>query len=582
MQIAILNEIPKDEKLANKWDDLVSQMEQPEVFFTYEWALAVSLSFSESIRPFLILVADKDNGKLIGVAALAVRHGKDDQIFFLADKTADYCDFISNPGDRHKIVDAVFGELKQTGRSKFVMANFPEISTTNRSIKDIARKHGFYMVSQEETICPQVNFEVNPRRTELKMSLDQKKKIRRYFNALSKMGALDIVHTKNLEEITSELQNIIHAHIVRFFSSGRVSPFINEERRRFLSNVSKILTDKGWFVLSKLSLNKKALAWNIGFQFSGKWFWYMPTYEIGFEKESPGSVLLKDVLERAIDMSDIHIVDLGLGDEFYKSRFANTAQKILQITFTDSRINYSQVLLKTIIVKNLKRFPSADIYVRKSINFAFTAYRRMQEKGIWYLFKKLLSNVVHFFWNCEKLVFFKWEMPKQIEQNTENCPFPILKPIDGLMLAEAALHFATDKEALLYLTRSGERLRKGIQGFVLIKEDTIPVHFCWVSDFKGFFISELQTVLDPPEENAMVIFDCWTPALFRGLGFYPRAIRLIASQFYNTGKTVWIFSAVKNIASIKGIKKAGFNMRFLVASRGIFFWRKLNKYKENN
>ncbi len=50
--------------------------------------------------------------------------------------------------------------------------------------------------------------------------------------------------------------------------------------------------------------------------------WYKPTFDISYAKRSPGEVLLKILLEYALE-HDVAKFDFTIGDEDYKYRFAN-------------------------------------------------------------------------------------------------------------------------------------------------------------------------------------------------------------------------------------------------------------------
>jgi hypothetical protein len=70
VQVTVLKEIPEDPDLSEAWNTLVLAMENPEVFFTYQWALAASRGFQSRLSPLLFLMYD--SGQLTGVVALAI------------------------------------------------------------------------------------------------------------------------------------------------------------------------------------------------------------------------------------------------------------------------------------------------------------------------------------------------------------------------------------------------------------------------------------------------------------------------------------------------------------------------------
>ena len=74
MRLVLHREIPEDNNLARQWNELVWQMECPEVFYTYEWALAVSRAYRDSITPLLMLAYEQDS--LVGVVSLATNRSR--------------------------------------------------------------------------------------------------------------------------------------------------------------------------------------------------------------------------------------------------------------------------------------------------------------------------------------------------------------------------------------------------------------------------------------------------------------------------------------------------------------------------
>ena len=67
LRLVVLREIPEDAELCSQWDALVNRVDQPQVFFTYEWAVAVQRAYREKLHPLVILAYD-DAGPLAGVA----------------------------------------------------------------------------------------------------------------------------------------------------------------------------------------------------------------------------------------------------------------------------------------------------------------------------------------------------------------------------------------------------------------------------------------------------------------------------------------------------------------------------------
>ncbi len=120
MKLVVYQGIPDDASLRNGWNDCVQQMERPEIFFTYEWALAVSRAYKDSLKPLLFVGYEGES--IVGGVALAIGRA---ETVFLNSATADYCDFICDPKYRAQFVDTVFTELRRLGVPSLVLANLP-------------------------------------------------------------------------------------------------------------------------------------------------------------------------------------------------------------------------------------------------------------------------------------------------------------------------------------------------------------------------------------------------------------------------------------------------------------------------
>jgi hypothetical protein len=138
-----------------------------------------------------------------------------------------------------------------------------------------------------------------------------------------------------------------------------------------------------------------------------------------------------------------------------------------------------------------------------------------------------------------------------------------LGPVTWENLAEAAIANADDPDTLQYLLRLAARLKDGkTSGSVLHDLGEQAVHFLAVASVNGFHVEEINHTIDGSESEGVVIFDCWTPARYRGLGYDPYAIRWAATELLNNEQRVWIFCAAGNTPAVQGILKAGFTYRY--------------------
>jgi CelD/BcsL family acetyltransferase involved in cellulose biosynthesis len=367
LRLVLHQEIPDDALLADQWNELVWQMECPEVFYTYEWALAVSRAYRASITPLLLLAYEQD--LLVGVAALAMDRSQK-RATFIAGATADYCDFISNPQLRSEFVQLVCSELRNLKIAQLVLANLPADSSTSRALSLGARTHEYSLFSRPAFRCAQVVLPSPERKESAKRSMQRKEMLRRHLKAMSKIAPVELRHLKSWAEIAAALPEFEQAHIARFISAGRVSNLLNEQRRDFLAELARLLSAQGWITLTSLNIGDKSIAWNYGFQFAGSWFWYMPTFDSGFRRYYPGLCLLAKIVEEACESPEINRVDLGLGAESYKERFATNSRPTVDVTITASIARHLKEIVRYRAASAIKSFPPLEHSVRRLLGRA--------------------------------------------------------------------------------------------------------------------------------------------------------------------------------------------------------------------
>jgi CelD/BcsL family acetyltransferase involved in cellulose biosynthesis len=361
LRLVLHREIPDDDGLARRWNTLVQQMERPEVFFTYEWALAASRAYRDYVTPLLVLAYDRDC--LVGVVALATDRARR-ETFFLAGATADYCDFVSSPAHRFEFVDLVFGELRRLGTSALVIASLPEDSATSCALAPAAGAHGYKTFSRPASRCAQIVMGSSIERQKLRDSVANRKALRYSLKGLGKHGPLSIDHLKSRRNLQAGLPEFIRAHIARFLASGRHSNLAQPQRQVFLTELASLLSAEGWIVLTRLRVGNNSVAWNYGFQFCGGWFYYQPTFDTNWRQFSPGFCLLSKIVEAGCDDPEIERVDLGLGAEGYKERFATGARQTLDFMATASTTRYLQEAARYHVAAAIKSSPRLEHGVR--------------------------------------------------------------------------------------------------------------------------------------------------------------------------------------------------------------------------
>jgi len=361
LRLVLCREIPDDANLGRQWNELVQQMECPEVFYTYEWALAVSRAYHDSLTPLLFLAYEQDS--LVGTVALAMDKARR-STFFLAGTTADYCDFVSFPELRAELVNRVLAELRILGVPTLVLANLPADSATARTIGPSADFQGYNLFSQPAYQCGQVLLHTLEQRESIR-GLVRHKRERRYLKALAAKVPVVVDHLRLWDQIAPALPSFSKAHIARLSAIGQISHLSSPQRVAFLSELARLLSSHGWITLSQLRAGDQPIAWLYAFRFARHWSFYQMTFDCRFGEYSPGSGLRLRVIEEACDSSGTDFVDLGLGGEHHKKRWATGARETLNVTLARSAVTYLRVAARYHVAAAIKTSPRLEHCVRR-------------------------------------------------------------------------------------------------------------------------------------------------------------------------------------------------------------------------
>lgn len=130
----------------------------------------------------------------------------------------------------------------------------------------------------------------------------------------------------------------------------------------------------------------------------------------------------------------------------------------------------------------------------------------------------------------------KWEMlvPEKVNSLSEIGPFDVNEGLKRLQ----------QDDYLCYLAYSRQQL----------------THYSWVQRSGIHPITEAGISV-PVESGDFWIFHCVTAEWARGQGIYAATLERIVGEHFKAGyQTAWIYTDRKNIASQKGIRRAGFSL----------------------
>ena len=319
--------------LEESWDRLLERAGGCSVFQTLPWQQAWWEAFGAG-RQLLPVVAHA-GPRLVGVAPL-VATGNRLQFLGSANHASDYCDFVVDP-DFPAAVGALL-DCACTAAGPFrriEFAHLPAHSPNRARLLAYFSGRGARVRARVEQLAParRLGDAEADRRAANKQSL------RRHARHFRSAGELRFDRPRDTEGVLRYLDRFFEQHVARWAGSGSPSLFRDPQQREFYRALVRRLMPRGWLRFDAMLFDGEPVAFHFGFEYRRRFFWYKPAFEIGLAARSPGEVLIKHLLEDAIERG-LEEFDFTVGAEPFKFRFANVVREVGSVTAYASAADY--------------------------------------------------------------------------------------------------------------------------------------------------------------------------------------------------------------------------------------------------
>lgn len=315
MQIRVYDSFSRIPLERNDWNALIQRSATNTLFQTHQWATAWWKTFGEKYT--LSYLAVEDAGQLCGFAPLMTAENSGGSLHFLADANSDYCDFAAD-GNRYAVLDEIvrFFAHDNPRWDRLSLRNIPEQSATLATLMTLCAKYGLWPRITRRIAAPRIVFGDDGHSNKLKYS------VRRHCNRLERLGNVEFRILHDRKELPRMLDALYTQHIGRYRHKGERSLFENPLCRSFYATLAEELLESGWLHFSELLLDGRPLALHYGFEYNKVLTWYKPAFDIAHRQYSPGTVLIKHLIDYARERR-LDALDFTIGNELFKDRFSN-------------------------------------------------------------------------------------------------------------------------------------------------------------------------------------------------------------------------------------------------------------------
>jgi len=376
MDIKVITNWDELHKLKNDWRGLVELDPYATIFQSYEWTEAWRDTFSHTAKPYIVSVSK--NSQLLALAPLIKQ---DDIIKFITSplNESEYNEFIVEPSHaelRNELAKYLF---RENSGSHFELSNVRLTSPLTPILRKFSDADKNSHVTESASMQMHLNGRIN------------KRDIRSRRNRLSRHGQLSLTQP-NSNEIRPALDRFFSWHRTRFgHSLSRYRRLQTKpEFQKFYENLERSLN--GRTNISTLELDHEPISYMFTLQHAKTLYDLLPSYNHLLQHFSPGSILLQDTINEAVENGTISF-DMLQGSESYKLRFANASTPLRTFTFYPS--SFKKLKSRTIFVaiQLLKPFISRLIDIINIFNLTKrVVFFLIYYSGLSSLYQRLTKN----------------------------------------------------------------------------------------------------------------------------------------------------------------------------------------------
>ena len=304
------------EAVRAEWSALCDRCPGLTPFQRPEWLIPWWRAFRPA-EPWVVLL--RRGGRLVGVAPFLfyenLSEGPGERTAaFLGGGVSDYMDVVLDPEIRGEGAEALFAVL--AGRADRWQACDFEPLPADSPLLQAQAPLGWGAEAEPRDVCPVLTLPSRVEDLQQVVPTRQLSNLRKYRRKAEAMGGLrtEVADEDDWEEA---LEALIRLHEARWESQGQPGVLQGESLRAFHREVAAGFLARGALLLIALRLQGETIAALYGFQEQTTVTCYLPGFEPGWAKLSPGVMVVGAAVEEAVQRG-ARTIDFLRGKEDYK------------------------------------------------------------------------------------------------------------------------------------------------------------------------------------------------------------------------------------------------------------------------
>lgn len=323
--------------LKAEWNALLETIEDPQVFYKWEWTDCYLQYYDRSLLGKLNIIIGYDKGKIVAIFPFVV---KDHALGFITEKTTDYnMIYVHRDYNKYNLVYKGLEYVLQDGLvKKAILRNVPSTSELFLML-DIFRNLKWNAYLEENVILPRLLRRENEKTSYHKNRLNSIERKKRRLEVGHR------VEVRTSQKIDHNVWQFIKRHHTKKYS---MSVFNRENIVEFYEQLVKCMEIN--VNISELIVDDQIVAVHFGFKDERKIYYYIPVYDASYSQHGVGIILLNEMINKYSELE----YDFMKGNESYKYYWSNNMRMSFHlIAYKKGKTN----LLEKLIL-NLKRLKS--------------------------------------------------------------------------------------------------------------------------------------------------------------------------------------------------------------------------------
>jgi CelD/BcsL family acetyltransferase involved in cellulose biosynthesis len=305
-------------------------------------------------------------GATVGLWPLRLDAGSR-RLTFLQDDHADHCTCLAAPGITAETLGRGLAVAIRTIKPlSIAFKNVPPWGATLAAIKAGLDHTGWSMRAFPATPCPVLRTEPGPGALdEFRQEMNGHKRLRNYENRLKRLPGYAFELLDDGTDLEGWTTQFCDVHEWRWNRTDTPSQFVSAAARAELLRELTASAQDGVLRRFSIVVGGRRIAMVAALVGGGRLVYHRPASAPGWSDTRPGHVLIRQI---GLWMADagLHILDFGVGDEDYKTRYAKCDDTLWRVFAT--RRSLSLTMARGTVEERIRRSPRAQQHWDRWIN----------------------------------------------------------------------------------------------------------------------------------------------------------------------------------------------------------------------